>query len=35
VLGALIVVWITIAAFTIPERNIVIERAQAQLGMTR
>ena len=34
VLGALIVVWITIAAFTITERNIVIERAQAQLGMT-
>jgi hypothetical protein len=34
VLGALIVVWITIAAFTITERNIVIERAQAQLGVT-
>ncbi|HTB90976.1 MAG TPA: EAL domain-containing protein [Steroidobacteraceae bacterium] len=26
--------WITIAAFTITERNVVIERAQAQLGMT-
>ena len=26
--------WITIAAFTVSERNIVIERAQAQLGVT-
>jgi diguanylate cyclase (GGDEF)-like protein/PAS domain S-box-containing protein len=34
VLGALIVVWITIAAFTLTERNIVIERAQTQLGLT-
>jgi hypothetical protein len=34
VLAALIVVWITIAAFTLTERNIVIERGQAQLGLT-
>jgi diguanylate cyclase (GGDEF)-like protein/PAS domain S-box-containing protein len=34
VLGALIVVWITIAAFTLTERNIVIERVQTQLGLT-
>jgi diguanylate cyclase (GGDEF)-like protein/PAS domain S-box-containing protein len=34
VLGALLVVWITIAAFTVTERNIVIERAQTQLGVT-
>ena len=33
-LAALVVVWITIAAFTITERNVVIERAQTQLGMT-
>ena len=34
VLGALIVVWITIAAFTLTERNVVIERAQTQLDLT-
>jgi diguanylate cyclase (GGDEF)-like protein/PAS domain S-box-containing protein len=34
VLGALVVVWITLAAFTVSERNISIERAQAQLGVT-
>jgi diguanylate cyclase (GGDEF)-like protein/PAS domain S-box-containing protein len=34
VLAALIVVWITIIAFTVTERNVVIERAQAQLGVT-
>jgi diguanylate cyclase (GGDEF)-like protein/PAS domain S-box-containing protein len=34
VLGALIVVWITIAAFTLTERSIVIERVQTQLGLT-
>jgi diguanylate cyclase (GGDEF)-like protein/PAS domain S-box-containing protein len=34
VLGALIVVWITMAVFTVTERNVVIERAQAQLGLT-
>jgi diguanylate cyclase (GGDEF)-like protein/PAS domain S-box-containing protein len=34
VLGSLIVIWITIATFTVSERNIVIERAQTQLGLT-
>jgi diguanylate cyclase (GGDEF)-like protein/PAS domain S-box-containing protein len=34
VLAALIVVWITISVFTVTERNIVIERAQTQLGVT-
>jgi diguanylate cyclase (GGDEF)-like protein/PAS domain S-box-containing protein len=34
VLGALIVVWITMAAFSLTERNVVIERAQTQLGLT-
>jgi hypothetical protein len=34
VLGAMIVVWITIAAFAVTERNIVIERAQTQLAVT-
>jgi diguanylate cyclase (GGDEF)-like protein/PAS domain S-box-containing protein len=34
VLAALVVVWSTIAAFTLIERNIVIERVQTQLGLT-
>jgi diguanylate cyclase (GGDEF)-like protein/PAS domain S-box-containing protein len=34
VLGALIVVWCTIAVFTASERGMVIERAQAQLSLT-
>ena len=34
VLGALIVIWATLAAFTYVERGVVLERVRAQLGAT-
>jgi diguanylate cyclase (GGDEF)-like protein/PAS domain S-box-containing protein len=34
VLGAILVIWITLGAFSFIERNVVLERVRAQLGIT-
>src|ERR1700749_692838 len=34
VLGAILVIWATLGAFSFIERNVVLERIRAQLGVT-